>query len=391
MLVEAGDVKEGIAHLRRAVALDPNLTAAWHNLGVAAERQGWLDIAADADARVVAAKPDLAGEWVRFGYVLIALGRFDEAEHAFRRASALQPRSSETLVALASSYYADSHFDEALDTLARASAVNPQSAAAYVNTAAIQVERRRFIEAEAAIRAALRIEPDAARYHLILGRVLASSPIPEKRAEGQREIEAVAFDGNRAPGKATLDRAGTAEAFQLLGQLARDTGKTDQAIAHWRHAIALDPAQSQALLALGQALVRAGGNEACEGQELLRRYERLQGLRDRERQAGQQAEEHPDNGAARLRFGTVLLEQGNIPRAVWELREAVRLRPTDVAARHVLAEALHRQGRDDEAGTTLRAANPRGGHPDSPDRSEWSPRGFAPARGQPTPLPITLA
>jgi len=348
-LVEAGDAKEGIGYLRRAVALDLRLTAAWHNLALAAEHQGWLDVAADAYARVVAAKPDLAGEWVKLGYVLIALGRFDEAEHAFRRAAALQPRSSETLVALASSYYADSHFNEALDALACAAAINPRSAAAHVNTAAIQIERRKFAEAEAAIRAALRIEPDNARYHLILGRILAASSLSEKRAEGQRELEAIALADDRAPGKAMLDDAGFAEAFQLLGQLARDAGESDRAVAYWRRSLAGDPNRPETLLALGQTLVRAGGDASAEGRELLRRYERLQGLRDRERAVGQQAEVYPNDGAVRLRFGTLLLEQGNVPRAVWELREAVRLRPRDAAARRALADALRRQGRTEEA------------------------------------------
>jgi Flp pilus assembly protein TadD len=286
---------------------------------------------------------------VKLGYVLIALGRFDEAERAFHRASALQPQSSETLVALASSYYADSHFNEALDALARAAAVSPRSAAAYVNTAAIQVERRKFAEAEVAIRAALRIEPDNARYRLILGRILAASSLPEKRAEGQRELEAVALADDRDPGKATLDNAGTAEALQILGQLARDAGDTDRAVADWRRSLAFDPNRPETLLALGQALVRAGGDGAAEGQEMLRQYEHLQRLRDRERTVGQQAETHPDDGAVRLRFGTLLLEQGNVPRAVWELHEAVRLRPGDAAARRTLADAWRRQGRDEEA------------------------------------------
>ncbi|MEI6431738.1 MAG: tetratricopeptide repeat protein, partial [bacterium] len=116
-LAQSGRTKEGIGYLRRAVARDPQLTAAWHNLALVAESEGWLDVAANAYSKVVSAKPELAGEWVKFGYTLIALGRYAEAETAFKKAVALQPRSSETLVALASLYYADFHFDKALDTL----------------------------------------------------------------------------------------------------------------------------------------------------------------------------------------------------------------------------------------------------------------------------------
>jgi tetratricopeptide (TPR) repeat protein len=346
-LAEAGNPKEGFARLRRAVVLDPGLTAAWHNLGLTAEQMGWLDVAADAYTRVVAAKPDLAGERVKLGYTLIALGRYDEAERAFQRAAALQPRSSETLVALASSYYAHFRFDDALDALRRAATVNPRSAAAHVNTAAIQVERRRFLEAEAAIRAALRIEPNAARYHLILGRVLTASPLPEKRAEARREAErALALD-RAASG--TLGDTGRAEAHDILGQAARDAGDRARAVSHWRQALALDPDRAETLLTLGQALVRGGGAGAAEGREMLHRYEQLQKRRDRLREEQQRAEAHPGDAGTHLRFGAILLAQGNIPRAVWELKEAVRLAPRDAVARRTLADALRRQGRDEEA------------------------------------------
>ncbi len=344
-LVESGQASAGIARLRRAVALDPKLTAAWHNLGLAAERQGWLDVAADAYGHVVTARPDHAGEWIKLGYVLIQLGRFEEAEHAFHRAAALQPHASEPLVAQASSDYALFHFNAAVSTLQQALALNPRSAAAQADLASIQFEVGNHEAAETAIRAALALEPDSARHALVLGRILASSPLPQKRAEAQQTLEQV-LNQSQQGGPTALDAAGQAEAYSLLGSLAERAGKHEAAPADWRRALALDPTRTEAMLALGQALARRGGAEAAEGRKLLEEYRRRQTLRDNERKLQQQTEEHPTDGEARLRYGTLLLEQGQTAHAVWELREAVLLRPQDASARRAWAEALRRQGRD---------------------------------------------
>lgn len=338
-LVQVGRTPDGIRFLQRAVARDPKLTAAWHNLALASESIGWLDVAVDAYAQVVAAKPKLAGEWVKYGYVLIALGRYDAAEKAFRRAMVLQPQSSESLVALASLYYADFHFDNALDTLTQAIKVNPRSAAAWVNIAAIQVERHKDDEAEAAIRRAIVIDPKTPRYHLILGGILARSSVEGKRVEARRELKQV-MDSTPPPTQ-------QAEALHFLGNLARQEGDTGRSISCWRQALALDPSRLEVRLALGHLLVPKGGAEAKEGRVLLQEYERFQKQRDLEQKLRQRVEQFPKDGITRLKLGTLLLEQGNLPRAVWELREAVRLRPKDEGAQTTLVNALHQQGREE--------------------------------------------
>jgi cytochrome c-type biogenesis protein CcmH/NrfG len=347
-LVEAGEVGKGIAHLRKAVTLTPDLTAAWHNLGLAAERQGWLDISAEAYGKVVAAKPDHAGEWIKLGYALIALGRYAEAERAFERAAQLRPSSSESLVALASSYYAHFQFTEALDALKRAAKINPNSAAAYVNMASIHLERNALTEAEEAIRNARKIAPDTPQYDLLLGKVLAQSTLPAKRAEAKEHLNKALSCQEESGGQA-LTAPEEAEAIYQLGIIVRNTGDSKQAITLWRRALTLDPIRPEIQQVLGRALIKRGGTATGEGRRLIAEYARLQKVRDQERELRQRVEAHPQDGEARLLYGKTLLEQGNLPRATWELQEAVRLRPNDKAARQTLAEALRKQGRDAEA------------------------------------------
>jgi Flp pilus assembly protein TadD len=345
-LAEGGTAQIGILYLRRAVALDPTLTAAWHNLGLAAEREGWLDVAADAFTRVVKAKPEHAGEWVKLGYVLSALGRYDEAGRAFRHASALQPQSSEPLVAQASSYYAAFQHDRALAALNQATVVNPRSAAAWANMASIHLERGNGAEAAMAIKAALKIEPDEPRYYLLLGRILALDPRAEKQAEARSNLEQALNLNQTARTLAPLEEA---ETNYRLGLLARESGNPERALSYWRQAHAMDPTHSASLQALGQALMKSGGERSREGQIILKEFVRLQRLRVCEQELRQRVEKTPNDGSLRLGYGQALLNLGNVSRAVWELREAVRLRPQDTASRSVLADALRRQGRKDEA------------------------------------------
>lgn len=349
-LVEAGEVQKGVAHLRKAVTLNPELTAAWHNLGLAAERQGWLDISVEAYGKVVAAKPEHVGEWIKLGYALIALGRYAEAERAFRRASQLQPSSSESLVALASSYYAHFRYNEALDALKRAATLNPNSAAAYVNMASIYLERNAFDEAEEATRNALTREPDTPRYHLLLGKILARSPDSQKRTEARQHLEK-ALSHQKESGGQALTAVDEAEVHYQLGVIAQNTGDTDQAVSLWQRAITLNPIQPEIQRDLGRALTKRGATSAEEGRRLLNEYARLQKMRDQERDLRQRVETHPKDGIARFNYGKVLLEQGNTPRAIWELQEAVRLRPQDKEAQQTLIELLRKQGRTDEANT----------------------------------------
>lgn len=347
-LVEAGEAPEGIARLRRAVTLDPKLTAAWHNLGLAAERQTWLDLAAESYAHVLAAKPTLTGEWIKLGYVLLPLGRYDEAERAFQRAVALQPNSSEPLVALASTYYARFHYEQAIAALKRAALINPHSVAAQANLASIQQELGKGMEAEAAIRAALAIEPENAQHWLVLGRILHDSSLPQKRAEAQKALTH-AISLKAESGQIPLRTGEQSEAYYLLGMMAAGEGKRDRALTWWRQAYQLDPAQTSTQRVLGQELTRRGGSAAVEGRGLLQKYGQAMALRVRDRKMSQEVETRPADEKARLRYGQLLLQEGNLPRAVWELREARRLRPEDGEARRALADALRRQGRDAEA------------------------------------------
>lgn len=344
-LIESGSTAAGTGYLRRAVARAPGLTAAWHNLALAADGVGWLDVALDAYSHVVRALPGDSADWIKLGYVDEQLGRYSEGEQAFRRAAVLDPGASQPLVGMASAFYAASRYNDALSALARAARISPGSAATFANMAAIDLELGKRVDAIAAIRKAIATDPDDAGYHLTLGQALAEMPAPAHRVEGRAEL-LKALDLGREDAAAPLNAVARAAAVFELSKLARLSGDARQASALLRQAAALDPHRPEVALALGHALAASGGNAHAEGRRWLAAYEHEQRMRDAERSLRQRVEEHPEDGRARLAYGRVLAGQESLPRAVWELEQAVRLMPGDAAARAALRSALRGQGRD---------------------------------------------
>jgi tetratricopeptide (TPR) repeat protein len=96
----AGSPAEAIPHLRRALALDPNHSAAIHALLRVLEDTGALDQALALAQRRIADEPDDVLAHTRLSILLQRLGRVPEAEAAAARAKILgwklQLRSSES-------------------------------------------------------------------------------------------------------------------------------------------------------------------------------------------------------------------------------------------------------------------------------------------------------
>ncbi len=116
-----------------------------------------------------------------------------------------------------------------------------------------------------------------------------------------------------------------------IGTDLERTGDAAGAIAHYRRALAFNPAAPQALHNLGNALV--GRGETREGIAYLREAVRL----------------WPRYVSALANLGAALCETRQLPEGLAVLAEAVRLAPDHVAARYNLAMALLDAGRTDEA------------------------------------------
>jgi Tfp pilus assembly protein PilF len=133
-------------------------------------------------------------------------------------------------------------------------------------------------------------------------------------------------------------RPRNARAHTNLGIILMNQGREDEAIAHYRTALRVNPAYANAHYNLGRALAARG-----EADEAYRHYEMAVRAR-------------PDFSEAHNNLGNLLLRAGRFEEAMAAYRSALESDPWDALLRYNLGLALEGTGRLDEAIVELRHA-----------------------------------
>lgn len=154
------------------------------------------------------------------------------------------------------------------------------------------------------------------------------------------------------------DRPADARACHLLGMIAHDAGRYEDAVELMQRSVELAPSSADFRNNLAALLGRLDQNELAAAQ--LREVLRL----------------HPGHAAAHNNLGVALERIGRASEALAEYRAAVRLQPKYVEALHHLANAARAVGRLEEAAAADRQA--LAARPDEP--SAW--RGLADTFGE---------
>ena len=192
-LRRAGRLAEAIAPLQQAIGLDPSNAVVHHNLGLACLSCNRLSEAVAPLQRAIALKPDFAHAYLLLGIVAQGLGRDGAAIAAFRRAAGLAPRLTAAHDRLGDLLFADGQTVEAAQCFRRATLSSPDPTQGQL------YEAKAFLA-----------EDDTARAEASLRRALALDPKSD-------------------------------EAHRMLGQLASETGRFEEARAHFEQAIAVSP------------------------------------------------------------------------------------------------------------------------------------------------------
>ncbi len=127
-------------------------------------------------------------------------------------------------------------------------------------------------------------------------------------------------------------------AHNYLGNVLVGQGRVDEAIAHYREALRIDPAYVGAHSNLGNVLAGQGWAD-----EAIAQYREALQL-------------DPTYAVAHNNLGNSLAGQGKADEAIAQYREALRIDPTYVDAHFDLGNALFRQGRVEEALAEYREA-----------------------------------
>lgn len=225
------NIKEAVAHMDRAIALDPSRESNYLDVGIMLLHDNRYNGALIAARKAVEVAPNSYQAYRFLGLAQYKMGELKAAEETYAHAVRLNPTDRESLLGLASAQVDDGKIDVAQSTFERAIALFPNDANLYLQ----------------------------------YGRMLLVY-----RGTNGSSTEARA--ANLLKKAITLDNS-LAEAHYLLGDLALTKGQTKDALAELELAVKLDPKLSRAHYALARAYIRLGRRD--EGMEQMRMFERL--------------------------------------------------------------------------------------------------------------------
>ncbi len=225
--IQAGQLPEAEAALRRVLAVFPGHPHALQLLGLLAHRTGQYSHAAELIRRAIVVQPTDPVYHYNLGVVLRDAGLADEAAAAFQEALKYRPDFAEAMVDLGLVLRSKGCLDQAVAVLRAAVRCAPAMASAHNNLGIALHDVRQFAEAVEAFRNAIRLRPDYTGAFCNMGLSLR---------ELRRMDEAIA-----ATRAAIRIDPGFALAHNNLGDTLKESGDIAQAIVSYRRATELAP------------------------------------------------------------------------------------------------------------------------------------------------------
>jgi tetratricopeptide (TPR) repeat protein len=346
---------------RNARAVSPDDPRWPYFLALVRNARGDLEPAAAAYREAIAITPDLLAGHLRLGNVLLELGRNDEAEAAFEKARDLEPESPAALYGLGRTALSAGRHGEAIDLFTRALIDQPQGSVVHYSLA--QAYRRvgdlEAAEKQLALRGEVEVRfPDRLVDTLgLISKSVALEVVADlaKPTDGFDEESFLGFvlsEFGQSPGAADqlqkmvehLESSGEGTPPQIarvhyaIGGLLVGSGRDEEALDHFRKALAGDPELQGAELSLANTLARTGRFE-----EAVSVY-------------GEALKARPDDPEILLKRATALTNQGKLPEARRDAERLIELDPRQAEARTLLSEILTRSGEPEAAADNYLAA-----------------------------------
>jgi tetratricopeptide (TPR) repeat protein len=240
---------------RRAVALAPNLAAAWNNLGIVLQEMLKLDESRLCIERALELEPNNAEALNNLANTFKRLGLAAEAEKRWNAALALKPEYAEAYSNLSNLLNDQGEYERAESMARRAVELNPRLADAYINLAAAYTVRHGHADALQVLDALLAFAPGHARALAVRALTLKELDRLDEALDAARRAALVAPEGP--------------EAQNAIGQVFQAMGEFEPALAAYDRAAALPgPAQMDATANRGALFMEFGRKaEAAEAME----------------------------------------------------------------------------------------------------------------------------
>lgn len=146
ILVERGQVDDGVRLLKRSLTLDPNQPGALTNLGNALRRQRKLDAALGCITKSIAMKPNNPAAHLARGVLLNDMHRYEAALSSFDLALSLEPNMAAAFNARGATLWQLRRIEEALLNFDRAIKLDPKLAKAYFNKSLVKLTLGQYEE-----------------------------------------------------------------------------------------------------------------------------------------------------------------------------------------------------------------------------------------------------
>ena len=226
-----------IRSLEQLTAAFPGDERAWNLLGANHFGRQEYDDAIAVYEKALALAPEFSVPYNQLGYARRFMGDYDGAEEAFKRYVALIPDDPNPYDSYAELLMKTGRFEESIAQYEKALEHDPHFVASYVGIGLNQMYMGEMEKARET-----------------LGRLLERARTPaEKRAALLRTAESWVFEGETdkavaavkemsAVSEARGDRAAMAGDLNLMGNILLEAGRVDEALAHFEKAVAVSDA-----------------------------------------------------------------------------------------------------------------------------------------------------
>ncbi len=256
-LVQAGRAKEAVPIYETALRQSPKDATVHQDLGVAYLQQSDLDRAIAEFRRAGELDRKSAEIQYDLGLALKLKDNLPEAISAFQKARVLDPTLADAPYTLGVLYMQQGQFNEAVVSLQQALQLRPENAEAWSMLGSVLKQDGKVAEAADALRKAIALDPGQPGNHVNLASVLVELG---QKDEAVRERKTAA----------DLSRVATAkqkERFALdSGKLLLSRGQFAEAVTQFRNAVAADPNDAAAHLALADALAQSGARTEADAE-----------------------------------------------------------------------------------------------------------------------------
>ncbi len=227
------------------VRSDPGNRFARCNLGLAFEKRGILEQAAQECGAAVRMNPDYGEAYVCLGLVYARQGLTGASMAAFQKAAQVTPDLKDAHMNLAVAYAQGNRPLDAEREFLAVISLNPYDVGAHIDLAELYLRQNRMKEAGHELQTVLQLEPDDASAHSGLGLIYASSG----------NIEGAV----REFGKALVADPSLLDARLNLGVAYAKEGRFEDAAGEFQGVLKRDPGNAQAIEYLNKMKAMMGG------------------------------------------------------------------------------------------------------------------------------------